>query len=351
MVCATCANCVPHGTAAPCGFSSDEEESMRGMLAMQEKKKAYPCHQLFELSDGKSQISSVAFSACGRFILGGGKDGSLLRWCTDTGNLLACAFKHTKVVTRVAASPDGRYVYTASLDGTLRRWDSSGLSKTEVFPGHPGHVEPQRWFALKPCGSMIVSCAKPNMIFIHSTDTLRIQGQCTLPHPVADGAVHPDGKVFAALDARKGSKNVTFVCLETMECLSTVELDKGAGCVVYSPRATRLICGHDSGWVTWNSQKGRLMYPLTHGPRHGLAVSRVVLSACQAYAYSSSHDGTVRVWELGEPSCDGSVQAGVPKEVEVLTASKHSAVLSIAASPCGRYFVCSTCDGHVQLWS
>ena len=336
------------GAAVPCGFSSDEEESLRTLSAAQEKKKAYPCQQLFELSDGKSQISAVAFSACGRYILGGGKDGSLLRWCTNTGNLLACAFKHTKLISRVAASLDGRFVYTSSLDGTMRRWDSVGLSKTEVLPGH---AEPQRWFALTPCGTKIVSYMKPNVVVVHCTETLTIVGQCTLPHPVADGAVHPNGKVFAATAAGKGSKDLTFVCLETMERLSTVELDKPAGCVVYSPRATRLICGHESGRVTWNSQKGRLMYPLTHGPQHGLAVSRVVLSACQAYAYSSSHDGTIRVWELGEPSCDGSVQAGVPKEVEILTASKHSAVLSIAASPCSRYFVCSTCDGHVQLWS
>ena len=73
----------------------------------------------------RNAIWPLAFSRDGRFIAGGGEDGSITSWDTASGQRLRSATGHRGNVTSVHWSADGRVLLSGSDDATLRLWDSA----------------------------------------------------------------------------------------------------------------------------------------------------------------------------------------------------------------------------------
>jgi WD40 repeat protein len=66
--------------------------------------------------------SSVAWSANGRFIVGGFFDNSVRVWEWPSKRLVAVLRGHTDSVTSVAINANGSIIFTGSLDRTIRKW-------------------------------------------------------------------------------------------------------------------------------------------------------------------------------------------------------------------------------------
>ena len=80
-----------------------------------------------------SGVTTVAFSADGKFVLTGSFDDTAILWETVTGNELRQFNGHGSQVNSAVFSPDGRSVLTASEDHTARLWDvSTRQGDTEV---------------------------------------------------------------------------------------------------------------------------------------------------------------------------------------------------------------------------
>ncbi len=89
-----------------------------------EPRPATPRHNL-RGHDGA--VRSVAFSADGRHILSGGRDGTLRLWRADTGQSMLVVNAHRDQVHAVAAASTQGTAATASADGQVRLWDISDL--------------------------------------------------------------------------------------------------------------------------------------------------------------------------------------------------------------------------------
>jgi len=91
------------------------------------------------LSGHEYQVTSVAFSADGRFIISGSDDG-LICWDAKTGNQLHDFGGYRAMVQAVAISPDGQFVLSGSWDTptSLVLWNVHSGQSIRVLHGHTG---------------------------------------------------------------------------------------------------------------------------------------------------------------------------------------------------------------------
>lgn len=75
------------------------------------------------LSGHGAPVWAIAFSASGKTIASGSKDGTVRVWEVETRTLRATIKAHTDTVRSIAFSPDGKRIATGSADGTARVWN------------------------------------------------------------------------------------------------------------------------------------------------------------------------------------------------------------------------------------
>jgi WD40 repeat protein len=71
------------------------------------------------------QVTTLAFTHCGRYLIGGAASGSLFFWLVESGELMSIAKGHLRAVTAVSPNCKGTLVCSASEDATVRVWSTS----------------------------------------------------------------------------------------------------------------------------------------------------------------------------------------------------------------------------------
>jgi len=70
-------------------------------------------------------VTTIAFSLDGRFLVSGGTDKNIFLWRIADGTLLQTLRTHSERVNRVAFSPDGKFLASAGDDGRIYMWGTA----------------------------------------------------------------------------------------------------------------------------------------------------------------------------------------------------------------------------------
>lgn len=97
------------------------------------------------LLEGPTPIWSVAYSPDGSTLAGGGDDGSITLWDSQTSEALYTLEGHGDKVTYLAFSPDGKLLASASSDATIILWDTGTRQKAFTLSQHTGPVNSAAW--------------------------------------------------------------------------------------------------------------------------------------------------------------------------------------------------------------
>jgi WD40 repeat protein len=313
---------------------------------------------------GNTEVTSVAFSPDGRFVLTGSADRTSRLWDVATGREVRVLQAHTLSVTSLAVSPDGQYLATGSTDDIVRLWDlatgaearrlRSGLSITSIA------FSPDGRSLLTGSGDFTV-----RLLDLASGTEVR-----HFPGGFLPASFSPDGR-FVMISQSQGT-------------VGTWDVATGAQVRTFGPRETRgmsagffsrdgqlvLTAGTERGAWIWDAATGselrRLglnissgafspneavvlagggeaeVYDVATGARlHRLGhqfVRSEAFSPDGRLALTGSTDGTARLWDTATWQ-------------EVRRLEGHSdAINAVAFSPDGRFAFTSSSDGSTRIW-
>jgi WD40 repeat protein/tRNA A-37 threonylcarbamoyl transferase component Bud32 len=253
-----------------------------------------------------AEVHAVSFRHDGKLLAAATEAGAVHFWDPDSGAGGAPSLTLGAAVYHVAFSPDGRQVVTADAAHAARVWDvATGKAVTEVLP-HEDHraedevaISYRCWPVFSPDGTALATVHpnRRNEAAVVVWDLA--SGKPRFPPLKRTYFVHrlqfsPDGSRLLALNGDAGHL-----------------FDAAAGKLLLSlahPRETPHGCFHPDGKVLVTCSTGGLIHQwdvatgkaLEQPLRCADGVHSLVFSANGDQLLAASHDGTARVWRLGD---------------------------------------------------
>lgn len=335
------------------------------------------------LAGHSNSVNSCVFSPDGKLLVSASEDTTSRLWDVETGDCLRVFQGHTQPVTACAFIPDGRrYVVSASEDATLRLWDCDTGRTIRILNGHTQTINA---CAFSPDGHYILSASGGNQWQQTGTDndnSLRLwnveTGQCehvfVFPEDLRDRicacVFSEDGRLALSVgaDGRLHLWNMeTRQCIQTcwensetiLSCIFIPDTSQALQASIHG-NSLALCTSVDHTLRLWEIGKYRQdispwpMYsqvmfedPLEKSLKilnghqddvTGCAIIFVEQHPDKVYILSSSHDKTLRIWDLVSGEC-----------LHILRG--HTGwVNSCAVSQEGRLAASASSDHTVILW-
>jgi WD40 repeat protein/tRNA A-37 threonylcarbamoyl transferase component Bud32 len=246
----------------------------------------------FRLDGRNDQVLCLALSPDGRTLASGDRDGKVKLWDALTGESRGPPLgEHKSGVWTVAFSPDGRLLASGGWDGEARVWDLADRKPRYALPGHVRGVSS---LAFDPDGKRLATGSHDGHIRLWDVRTgLRLATFAGQYWAIRGLAFDPDGKVLAA-------------------------------------------ASWDGSVKLWEVATGKDRTPLRGGP--GAFLTGVAVSPDGGSVAASCQDGTVHLWDV------------LTGEGRVVLRSSTSVVNDVAFSPDGRLLATPCHDGTVRLW-
>ncbi|MEO1713256.1 MAG: AAA-like domain-containing protein, partial [Bacteroidota bacterium] len=109
------------------------------------------------------EILTVETGPSDNLAITGGRDGEVLLWKIEEGEVIQRYRGHTGPIVKALFSPDGTKIITASEDATIRLWDTNSGILLQTYSGHIGPIYD---LALSPNGQQFASIGEDqNIIF------------------------------------------------------------------------------------------------------------------------------------------------------------------------------------------
>jgi WD40 repeat protein/serine/threonine protein kinase len=219
---------------------------------------------VFTLRDeSRKEFFAAAFSADGRYLVTGRRDGTVHVWDANDGQSIRRLGTHKTPLRGVVFSPAGpdgrRLLATASADGVVKLWDATRL-------GEKQEQEPLRTF------------------LAHS------------PHSGLNVAFSPDGKRLVMSD--KGYTLKICDVESTKELLVLRGHNGDVHTVAFSPDGRWVAsAGEDSTLNVWDSNNGELLRTFRG---HTRLVSSLAFTRDGRSLVSGSRDHTVKFWDVAQ---------------------------------------------------
>ena len=321
-----------------------------------------------------SPPSSVAFSADGKFVVAGLRDGQLAVWDFATRKVVATRKEHTGWVTAVAVAPDGKTFATASADRTVNLWEAGTFKHLARLRGHVGEV----WsLAFSPDSRTLVSGSAEGTAKLWSADTRHhqmLEGPNVLLGFIGDGRrlIAASSKAVSVWTPDSGAR-VDFP-VPTNPPISSVTLPP----FHVKPHEPLAAFGRSDGMVElWHLETG---VTGTAWPAHKDAIGVVAFSPDGKWLATGTLQGEIKIWEFatrqeamrlgpvghkllclafspdgrtvaasGESSIVWLWEAATGREVVPLP-GHGTLVASVAFSPDGKTLATASLDNDARLW-
>jgi WD40 repeat protein len=272
-----------------------------------------------------NQVTSVAFSPDGFFVVTASKDKTARVWKADNGDERAVLAGHGETVRQATFSPDGKTVLTVGDDGTARLWNPEEQPRMPVLTRERGAV------------TQIVD-AGPGLMLVAGRGGARLVrlSDGRTAHRFASGrfpsvSASPTGSRIAVGSGRR----VTVYEGRNESVLTTLEQPAAVKSVALSPDGTRIaVAGADGIGRVWTVD-GKLLHELRG---HRAALTDIAYSRDGALLATGSSDDTARVW---------NARSGV---LEHVLHGRRADVTSVDFSPDGRYVLTASEDGDARRW-
>ena len=285
-------------------------------------------------------IYSAGVSPDGKYVLSGSANQTMKLWDVATGKELKAFTGNSKddLISSVAFSPDGLYALSGGSDRTLKLWDVATGKEIRTFTGHKGWVSS---VAFSPDGKYALSGSWDNTLRLWDIATGReiktFNGQSVLDSAASDFT--KDGEripAYIRAMAEKGMFNTSFSRIS---------------CVAISPDGRYALSGNWNTTLTlWNISADKQITQPSRGRRsqdnsiirtftgHTDRVNSIAFSPDGSQIISASRDNSIKLWD-----------AATGREIKTFKGHKGD-INSIAFSNDAKSFISGGSDGTVRLW-
>jgi WD40 repeat protein len=242
-------------------------------------------------------LERAHFSPDGRYIAMPHESNVLVMWDVEKNENMGTILPHKgRDIVAIQFSADGRFLATGGADNTIRLWDPSNGFQVFEFelddePSILGFSGDSNTLAAK---------SRYGPLIILDTETLEeIARLDDLGYAIVQLAFSPDGS-FLVLGGDDGERSVWDIrSIKEVARLSGFHgrSVSAAGEMIFSPAGDLLASISQRVVRLWDTSTWRELAPLAS---HSDNVERAVFSADGQFLVTSSHDDTIRVWDLSQ---------------------------------------------------
>ena len=298
------------------------------------------------LQGHQAAVSEIAFMSEDNLLASGDKNGEIILWNVQTGQIIKRLKRHHKQITQLAFSADGQCLLSAAYDGTIKVWKlpEGTLWKSYKNPGIPSYAnnvqgnEPT--FAVFGPDNQSIYAGGYNMKVIKialANDQMQ-EVFSTEEGGITCGKLSPNGQhlVFGAAgkiyfwDLQNQALSKTLVQSSGNFDDFVCELD-------FVPNSSLLTSWVYGGKLHfWNTQTNDIQYSLRATTKKG--TSNVAFSGDGEWLLTGNDARKIKLWNLQE------------KRVVQILQKHQQAVTNFAFSIDGNYIVTGSEDHTLNVW-
>jgi hypothetical protein len=238
-----------------------------------------------------SPVVSIAIAPNGLYLAAGHQDGTLRIWSINPIRVYGEVIRENNAIWACLFSGDSKYVFTGNADGRLRKWNVENKNLESVYTRHRRLINAATF---SPNGRFLASGASDNTMLLWNVASGEIERDIEAHNDwITDLSFSPNG---AFLISTSIDGHIKVWAVERGYQLRDIGPFESAvwSCEYLSEE--KVLFGTASGNLSlWNIETAKELR--TEKQAHDAAIRKIVYSAKTGQVYTSSNDGTVRIWD------------------------------------------------------